>query len=806
MASPNCTNTDISGIGVRSATYAQNLLSFVPAAVALLNDGKISNNEREFIKDQSTNILLTAFGLLLSAIIQAKTDQGLDNYHLALVLNLSWMNNTNTFIYLVLFLHRKIWSSSPGEWSLRAVVGHLFPQSSKGNPKNERAPGDIERAGESGPAKAETEDETAQGEPEPLLDFAVGIGSLHLSLMGAVGVWLWANPLGFGSSPSCPPDATISVLSRTFPMASPGLRIISLMFYAAVLIPIVNLVLPTALVLTPYLLCPLGQWSDPKKRESVAVRCVALGLILLFAINVIFIVDTELAISRNESRQAGQDKLWTLGQTLALLLLVLPIRGLLGYLLTTTSLVLPIVGETPWGRAVRGFRTCDKDTVSWSEVYRRRWLIGDTPVKVDSDWLLHALIDGQLDIERFLCENGADWATVLVRAAEQDRAEIVRSVIKRGVDVESAYGKALCGAAWNGHLEIVRFLVEKAADINSRNGEPLRYATATGHLEMVCFLVEKGADVNSNDGEPLCNATVRDDLEIVRFLVEKGADINSNNRSPLQCAAVMGHLEVVHFLVEKGADINSNNGKPLCYAAERGNLEVVCFLVEKGADINCNNGKPLCYAAERGRLEIVRFLVEKGADINSNNGEPLCNAARNGHLEVVRFLVEKGADINSRNGKALCDAASNGHLEVVHFLVEKGADINNDNGESLRSAASNGHLEIVHFLVENGADINSRNGEPLCGAAWNGHLEVVRFLVEKGADVNRKNQDYGGHMPLDMAIEQRHTEIVSLLRNNGAVQMSGRIRGILTAPLLFSRKLVTSVYGRFTSQSQSVLA
>ncbi|KAJ7052920.1 hypothetical protein C8F01DRAFT_955061, partial [Mycena amicta] len=98
---------DISGIGVRSATYAQNLLSFVPAIVALFDDGKITDKEREFIQDQSTNILLTAFGLLLSAIIQAKTSSGLDNYHVALVLNLSWMNNTNTFIYLLLLLHRK---------------------------------------------------------------------------------------------------------------------------------------------------------------------------------------------------------------------------------------------------------------------------------------------------------------------------------------------------------------------------------------------------------------------------------------------------------------------------------------------------------------------------------------------------------------------------------------------------------------------------------------------------------------------------------------------------------------------------
>ncbi|KAJ7200748.1 hypothetical protein GGX14DRAFT_318970, partial [Mycena pura] len=98
---------DISGIGVRSATYAQNLISFIPAIVALANDGKISNNERAFIEDQSTNILLTAFGLLISAFIQASTSQGLDNYHLSIVLNLSWMNNTNLFIYSLLRLHRK---------------------------------------------------------------------------------------------------------------------------------------------------------------------------------------------------------------------------------------------------------------------------------------------------------------------------------------------------------------------------------------------------------------------------------------------------------------------------------------------------------------------------------------------------------------------------------------------------------------------------------------------------------------------------------------------------------------------------
>ena len=65
-------------------------------------------------------------------------------------------------------------------------------------------------------------------------------------------------------------------------------------------------------------------------------------------------------------------------------------------------------------------------------------------VKVDSDWLLRALINCQLDIERFLCENGAEWSTVMVHAADQGHTEIVCSAIKRGVDVDTK-GMSLIG-------------------------------------------------------------------------------------------------------------------------------------------------------------------------------------------------------------------------------------------------------------------------------------------------------------------------------------------------------------------------
>ncbi|KAJ7785070.1 hypothetical protein DFH07DRAFT_706455, partial [Mycena maculata] len=95
---------DISGIGVRAAIYAQNFLSFVPAAWALW-DGDVSSYKVESVETQSTTILITAFAILISAMVEAQS--GLSNFHASIVLSLSWMNNTNTFIYFLLYVQRK---------------------------------------------------------------------------------------------------------------------------------------------------------------------------------------------------------------------------------------------------------------------------------------------------------------------------------------------------------------------------------------------------------------------------------------------------------------------------------------------------------------------------------------------------------------------------------------------------------------------------------------------------------------------------------------------------------------------------
>lgn len=99
---------NVSGVGVRTAIYAQNLLSFIPVLWALW-DGEVSDYELECVETQSTTILVTAFAILISALVQGT--RGLSNFHASVVLDLSWMNNTNTFIYFLLYVQHK---SQPG--------------------------------------------------------------------------------------------------------------------------------------------------------------------------------------------------------------------------------------------------------------------------------------------------------------------------------------------------------------------------------------------------------------------------------------------------------------------------------------------------------------------------------------------------------------------------------------------------------------------------------------------------------------------------------------------------------------------
>ncbi|KAJ7169003.1 hypothetical protein C8R46DRAFT_243685 [Mycena filopes] len=268
-------NPDITGIGVRTAIYAQNILCFVPI-VLHLQDGFVSAQEMKGIKDQSIGMLAVAFAILISTIIQAKTavqGQPITGFHAAVILDLSWMNNTSTWLWFLLYAHHISSSeieevaddmedsgieteelADDGEYAARTWGLHC--------PRCRLELGRV-----SVPATwaawlcvirsraCHRHLERRQGVFAHGLRIFDGsrdlfwqspvlfISSLHLSLMAAVGLWLWSNPTKFGA----PIDGcvlTLTIIGRSVQFSSTPLQGLSLAMYSLLAIPLVNLLPP----------------------------------------------------------------------------------------------------------------------------------------------------------------------------------------------------------------------------------------------------------------------------------------------------------------------------------------------------------------------------------------------------------------------------------------------------------------------------------------------------------------------------------------------------------------------------------
>ncbi|KAJ7323272.1 hypothetical protein DFH08DRAFT_969345 [Mycena albidolilacea] len=106
-------NPNISGIGVRTAIYTQSLLCFAP--------------------DQSIGMLAVAFAILISTTIEARAKGGpmITSFYAAIILDLSWMNNTSMFIWLLLYAHHRSTADNlpaiPATWNgwLKTLVSPL---------------------------------------------------------------------------------------------------------------------------------------------------------------------------------------------------------------------------------------------------------------------------------------------------------------------------------------------------------------------------------------------------------------------------------------------------------------------------------------------------------------------------------------------------------------------------------------------------------------------------------------------------------------------------------------------------------
>ncbi|KAJ6530079.1 ankyrin repeat-containing domain protein [Mycena vulgaris] len=823
---------DISGIGVRAAIYIQNLLSFIPAIWALW-DGTVSDYELESVETQSTTILLTAFAILISTMVRART-LGISNFHGSIVLSLSWMNNTNTFIYFLLYVQHK---SQPGlrqiQPTLSAWINHLLEQfffrvanSENSAERQEHGIAGIEadsRKFDAAGLRSKRAIALNRSSLKILFKrIVLSLGSFHLSMMAALGIWLWIDPASFGKANICAYEhGSTTILGNIVPLRSHRLRSWSLAIYSLFLLPGVNLMLPMGLFL--WLFVAYQSWHQRRQSTSSgalntsrhtthdrsapnadsplqsgrksgfrqttrsltqlgavfrawkgrlpsfpSIVPVVIGMAILFAINLIFLVDIELTLRRNRNPQDVADAAWTFGQILAMLLLVMPLRDLL---------------ETIFER--REKRRRDEHTASLRNAVK-----GEA-----SEQTLLDLITNGADVNTRI--EDCAWATALQLASFRGESQLmtVLLTLRGNPDIQGGkYGTALQAAFHGGHMWTVELLLARGADPNITHenyGTVLQSASKVGSLGTVKLLLQHGANPNIQGGQfgtALKAASHSGCVDIAEVLLSKGAEPNFQGGrygTPLLKAALSvhhGHINwnMVRLLVNHKADINVlaiKGGTALHAASRRGDGDMVQFLLERGADPNIQDpecGTALVEASLGGHVDVVKSLLEVQA-LGSKTA--LYEASQAGHVEVVKVLLAQGVDPNVQGGLygtalqavVLADSEQR-NWAIIELLVEHGADPNVQGkyGTILHLAAHQGHVSIVGTLLKQGVDPNvqaNNYGTALLVASRVGHVDVVKLLLAKGADLDIQANDGSA---LHSATRGGHAETVEALLANGA--------------------------------------
>jgi ankyrin repeat protein len=180
-------------------------------------------------------------------------------------------------------------------------------------------------------------------------------------------------------------------------------------------------------------------------------------------------------------------------------------------------------------------------------------------------------------------------------------------------------------------------------------------------------------------------------------------------------------------------------------------------------------------------VALVKALLDRGADVNIQDLDgdtPLMLAAWCGYTETALLLLAQGASVNGvaggeHPGKALAAASEWGDRRLVELLLAKGANVNlrGDGGcTPLMCAAEQGHPGIAKRLLQVGAQVDARNDRGqtalMEAAEESGEADAAKALLDAGAEVNVRDAD--GDSALTLAVRERHSGVVRLLKKAGA--------------------------------------
>ncbi len=312
-----------------------------------------------------------------------------------------------------------------------------------------------------------------------------------------------------------------------------------------------------------------------------------------------------------------------------------------------------------------------------------------------------------------------------VKAEAQVSEEITEYLRRKRayMDTGPDFTQLLKSALIDSNIEVVKYLVENGADVNYNDSEynsaPLVLAIDSGNLDLVKFLVENGANVNIELEEynfsgyrnftHLMYAIDQGYTEIAKYLIEKGAKSvvherhisnSAQNRyiTPLMYAFNEGYMDVVQLLVEHGAihyRFEGNNTELIYACRDRyKDTDLIQLLVENGAEINAINDEGSSALLEwfnffnyNKNTDSVYYLLDHGADITIANYEGsvlhrLRYADDTMFFDFAERFIASGGDLEAQDrfGQTIFTQSLT-DIERLTFLGGKGVNVHHINND-----------------------------------------------------------------------------------------------------------------------------
>ena len=192
------------------------------------------------------------------------------------------------------------------------------------------------------------------------------------------------------------------------------------------------------------------------------------------------------------------------------------------------------------------------------------WIM-KTEEQILEEIALKAIQEGNADVVEASIELGYSKESALDRAITYRKVEIVKLLMKLGVDVNAwnYLGRIISGNTAE-YFAIAKLLLENGASVENQLWQ-------VNGMKMAKLLLSFGADVNGkivwradSFTFPLHNIVRKNNIKLAEFFIKNGANLeerDSEGRTPLFLAYEENKFTMFRMLLENGADITVTNNR-----------------------------------------------------------------------------------------------------------------------------------------------------------------------------------------------------------------------------------------------------